>query len=177
MFQRQDIIKRCWSSIINPPTLLFIFWVVTLLELEESVQRAPTIRLLENAICQQYYRDKQFDGPIDELMCKENFVQVKLAHIRGLLSFLDSLPLLIFGPAFGKIADKRGRRPAFTLAVFGLLCSLGWIYLTCASWKHIPVEVVWVSSLFRIIRGGPAIAVAMCLTMVFDLSSKANRLY
>ncbi|KAL4860966.1 major facilitator superfamily domain-containing protein [Aspergillus spectabilis] len=175
MIQPQEIPQRCWSLIRNPPTLLFIFCLVTLLELEESVQRAPTIRLLENAICQRYYRDKQLDGPIDEFMCKEDFIQVKLAHIRGLLSLFDSLPLLILGSAFGKIADKCGRRPAFALAVSGLLCSLGWIYLTCASWKHIPVEVVWVSSLFRIIGGGPAMAIAMCLTMVSDLSSEANR--
>ncbi|KAL4821136.1 major facilitator superfamily domain-containing protein [Aspergillus spinulosporus] len=175
MIPRQETLQRCWYFIKNPPTLLFIFCLVTLLELEESVQRAPTIRLLENAICQRYYRDKQVDGPIDEFMCKEDLIQVKLAHIRGWLSLFDSLPLLILGSAFGKIADKRGRRPAFGLAVFGLLCSLGWIYLTCASWKHIPVEVVWVSSLFRIIGGGPAVAISMCLTMVSDLSSEETR--
>ncbi|KAL3479806.1 major facilitator superfamily domain-containing protein [Aspergillus californicus] len=175
MIQFKEFTRRCWAFVRHPPTILFIFCLITLLELEESVQRAPTIRLLENAICQRYYRDAQVDGPIDEFMCKDDLIQVKLAHIRGLLSLFDSLPLLIFGSAFGRIADRRGRRPAFALAVLGLLCSMGWIYLTCAFWKHIPVEVVWLSSLFRIIGGGPSIAIAMCLTMVSDLSDEANR--
>lgn len=136
----------------HPPTVTFIFLLVILLELEESVQRAPTIRLLENAICQRYYRSDGPPGPIDERMCKEEPIQVELAYVRGLLSFFDSLPckypiprrylretvtngwiVILFGSVIGSIADHYGRRTSFALAVLGTLCGQGWIYLTCES--------------------------------------------
>ncbi|CRL22149.1 Siderophore transporter, RhtX/FptX family [Penicillium camemberti] len=160
---------------IYHPWYGFIFCLVILLELEESVQRVPTIRLLENAICQRLHRSTDPTSPIDEKMCKGNPVQVQLAYYRGLLSFFDSLPLILFGSVIGNIADCYGRRITFALAVFGTLCSMGWIYMTCSLWDILPVEVVWLSSLFRLIGGGPAIAIAICLTMVSDLSEESNR--
>ncbi|CAG8290601.1 unnamed protein product, partial [Penicillium salamii] len=119
------------------PPLMFIFSLVILLELEESVQRVPTIRLLENAICQRLHQSLDPTTPLDEKMCKGNSVQVQLAYYRGLLSFFDSLP--------------------------------------CSLWDIFPIEVVWLSSLFRLIGGGPAIAIAICLTMVSDVSEESNR--
>lgn len=81
------------KSIPIPPTT-FVFLLVVLLELEESVQRAPTIRLLEHAICQKHYQDELHgaDDSIDESMCKLDPIQVRLAYVRGMLSFFDSLP-------------------------------------------------------------------------------------
>lgn len=140
---------------IYHPWYGFIFCLVILLELEESVQRVPTIRLLENAICQRLHRSTDPTSPIDEKMCKGNPVQVQLAYYRGLLSFFDSLPcessvlwdyiaskrkrsaspifniVILFGSVIGNIADCYGRRITFALAVFGTLCSMGWIYMTC----------------------------------------------
>ena len=87
-----ELLARVHSFIKHPPPLVFVFVLVVLLELEESVQRVPTIRLLENAICQKHYQDEHLPGPINESMCKTEHIQVRLAHIRGLLSFFDSLP-------------------------------------------------------------------------------------
>ncbi|OAX81826.1 hypothetical protein ACJ72_03829 [Emergomyces africanus] len=166
---------RVQRFIQQPPTIVFVYLLAIFLELEESVQRAPTIRLLENAICNKHYHHELPGGQIDESMCKIEPIQVRLAHIRGLLSFFDSLPIILFGTVFGSNADRNGRRLAFGLAVFGTICAMVWIYFTCYLWDRVPIEVVWVSSLFRLIGGGPAIAIAMCLTMASDLSSETNR--
>ncbi|PGH29195.1 hypothetical protein GX50_08058 [[Emmonsia] crescens] len=166
---------RVQQFISQPPTIVFVYLLAICLELEESVQKAPTIRLLENAICRKHYQHEFPSGQIDESMCKIEPIQVRLAHIRGLMSFFDSLPIILFGTVFGSNADRNGRRLAFGLAVFGTICAMVWIYFTCYLWDRVPIELVWASSLFRLIGGGPAIAIAMCLTMASDLSSETNR--
>ncbi|RDW85282.1 hypothetical protein BP6252_02872 [Coleophoma cylindrospora] len=170
-------VTRSKALISAPPTVVFVFILAVLLELEESLQRAPTIRLLENAICRQYYEHEHSSALPDEGMCKTEPIQIKLAHVRGLMSLFDSLPVIIFGSAFGANADKNGRRLAFSLAVLGSICAMIWIYFTCYFWSKVPIEVVWVSAIFRLIGGGPAIAIAMCLTMASDLSSESKTFY
>ncbi|OJD10911.1 hypothetical protein AJ78_08199 [Emergomyces pasteurianus Ep9510] len=191
----QAVRGRVQQFIQQPPTIVFVYLLAVFLELEESVQKAPTIRLLENAICNKHYHNELPPGQVDESMCKIEPIQVRLAHIRGLLSFFDSLPsencylsgvvvlaadtsmqiVILFGTVFGSNADRNGRRLAFGLAVFGTICAMVWIYFTCYLWDRVPIELVWISSLFRLIGGGPAIAIAMCLTMASDLSSETNR--
>ncbi|OCK91093.1 uncharacterized protein K441DRAFT_576376 [Cenococcum geophilum 1.58] len=170
-----ELLARVHSFIKRPPSLVFVFVLVVLLELEESVQKVPTIRLLENAICQKHYQDETLSGPINESMCKTEFIQVRLAHIRGLLSFFDSLPIILLGSSFGSNADRNGRRFAFSLAILGIICAMIWIYFTCHFWDSIPIEAVWAASLFHFIGGGPNFAIAMCLTMASDLSTDATR--
>ncbi|EUC45994.1 hypothetical protein COCMIDRAFT_4839 [Bipolaris oryzae ATCC 44560] len=162
-----------WTA--HPPTLIFVFLLIIFLELEESVQRAPTIRLLENAVCSQYYRDELDVGDIEESMCKTPAIQSKLAHIRGFLSLFDAIPVIILGSFYGSLADRQGRRGPFALAISGIVCQMACIYLVCSSWDTIPVETVWASSIFRLVGGGPNLAIALCLTMTSDLSTDETR--
>lgn len=83
---------RLDDMIAHPPQIIYVFLLIVFLELEESVQRAPTIRLLESAICSQYYHDTSAIGDIKESMCKTPPIQSKLAHTRGALSLFDALP-------------------------------------------------------------------------------------
>lgn len=83
----------CTSGLIpRPPKLIYVFLLIVFLELEESMQKAPTIRLLENAICSQYYYYEPNIGEIKESMCKTSLIQSRLAHIRGALSLFDAVP-------------------------------------------------------------------------------------
>jgi hypothetical protein len=74
------------------PMLLYLLSLNVLLEIEEVVQMAPTIRLLENAICNKHYAAGGTQGIIDEKLCKIDRIQERLAHIRGFLSFFDAIP-------------------------------------------------------------------------------------
>jgi hypothetical protein len=53
---------------------------------------------------------------------------------------------------------------ALTVLLFQGLC-----------WDKIPIEVVWLSSLFKVIGGGPNVAYAMLLTMAADISTPETR--
>jgi MFS family permease len=79
----------------------------------------------------------------------------------------DPAIVLILGRYFGSLADEVGRRPALFAAVFGMVCSFGWTYIACTLftffprtncsinlgyfWKTLPIELVWLTSIFRII--------------------------
>ncbi|KAH8679485.1 major facilitator superfamily domain-containing protein [Ilyonectria robusta] len=138
--------------------------------------RAPTIRLLESAICHQHYRHDEPVGDIDESMCKLVPIQAKLARVRGLMSFFDALPVICFGSFFGSFADRKGRRFPFGLACLGIIGGMAWIFFTCHLWNRVPIEVVWFSSLFRLIGGDPNLAIALCLTMASDVSTETTSL-
>lgn len=90
LFQRFSARGR--GLISHPPKLFYVFLLIVFLELEESVQKAPTIRLLENAICSQHYQHEPGTGNIKESMCKTPPIQSRLAHIRGALSLFDAVP-------------------------------------------------------------------------------------
>jgi hypothetical protein len=78
-----------------PPPLLYAFLLIILYELEDNIMFPPTIRLLENAICQQHFAalpSGQIVVPVPESMCKTEAVQSRLAYVRGWLSLLKTAP-------------------------------------------------------------------------------------
>ncbi|KAF3937485.1 hypothetical protein ABW19_dt0204557 [Dactylella cylindrospora] len=157
------------------PILWYLTGLIILLELEEVVQSAPTIRLLELAICQRYYGDRGIDGPIDEGMCKIDDVQTQLAYIKGGQGFFEAIPTLLLAIPYGYYADKRGRRFVLFLTELGLILAMAWILLVCYNWETIPIQAVWGTGVFRIIGAGPAVAFAMIMSMVADVSSETSR--
>lgn len=100
--------------------------------------------------------------------------------------------VILTGSFYGSLADRKGRRGPFALAVFGIICQMACIYFVCAAshahsrllglilrvgnmWHRLPIEAVWASSVFRFIGGGPNLAIALCLTMASDLSTDDTR--
>ena len=78
-----------------PPPLLYGFLLIILYELEDNIMFPPTIRLLENAICQQHFAalpSGQVVVPVPETMCKIEAVQARLAYVRGWLSLFKTAP-------------------------------------------------------------------------------------
>lgn len=107
--------------------------------------------------------------------------------------------VLVLGPAFGRLADSIGRRPVLGLVTPGMVICLAWIYIVCtklcatkrihrsallksaadarkgALWAMMPTEWVWLTVLFRIIGGGPFMAITLHATMVADLCDGYTR--
>jgi len=79
-----------------PPPLIYGFLLIVLYELEDNIMFPPTVRLLENAICQQHFAALQSSHvivvPVPEAMCKIEAVQSRLAYVRGWLSLFKTAP-------------------------------------------------------------------------------------
>ncbi|KAN0070855.1 major facilitator superfamily domain containing protein [Elaphomyces granulatus] len=158
------------SRATRVPMMVYLILLMVLLELEESMQSVPTVRLYESAVCQQYYKDK-----VSEDKCKIRKIQQTLAHVRGWQGFFDALPTLLLSIPFGCLADAKGRRLVLFLSEFGEICRLSWILMTCMLWDKLPISIVWLSSLFRFIGGGPNVSFAVLLSMVADISTSETR--
>ncbi|KAK0516530.1 hypothetical protein JMJ35_001133 [Cladonia borealis] len=142
-------------------SVLLAYCLIALFEVEENIFFAPSIKLLENAVCQKHYAALDANQvPVSEAFCKTAQIQSQLANVRG---------------GFGILADRYGRRPMYALAMFGTLCFLAWTYLVCHFWHIFPIETVWLAGTFVMLGGGPYIIVALNMTIVSDLSTEQTR--
>lgn len=87
------------KSPLYPYTLFFIFALSFIANLGDSLVDTPEVRLLEMAICRDYYleHDPSVIGPlprsyVDERLCKLNEIQVDLAYMRAVKSLLMTVP-------------------------------------------------------------------------------------
>ena len=64
--------------------LLLAYCLMALFELEETISFAPSIKLLENAVCQKHYAALDpSQVPVNEAYCKTDQIQLQLAYVRG----------------------------------------------------------------------------------------------
>lgn len=72
---------RAWKNIY------LCGWLIVGLELPMFVSTAPSVQLIEDAVCRQIYgRDFQHE------MCQGKDVQTKIAEIKGVLAILSAIP-------------------------------------------------------------------------------------
>ena len=134
----------------KPKPLLLAYCLIALFEAEENIFFAPSVKLLENAVCQKHYAALDpSQVPVSEAFCKTGQIQSQLAYVRGGYSVFKTAPgqsslpflhlndsfihllVLLLGVSFGNLADKYGRRPTYALAMLGALYFLAWTYLVC----------------------------------------------
>ena len=127
-----------------------VYCLIALFEVEENIFFAPSIELVENAVCQKHFAALDPNRvPVNEACCKTSQIQSQLAYVRGGYGVFKTSPgqsfrpflhprdsfihilVLLLGVSFGNLADKYGRRPMYALAMFGKLCFLAWTYLVC----------------------------------------------
>jgi len=135
-----------------PTPLALAFCLIVLYELEENIITSPIVRMLEDAICQQYYASKSIgNGNVPESSCKIDVVQQKLAHITGYYGLFKNIPGnkthsppppanhasnfsttgIILGSYFSRLAGTLGRRPVYGLNMVGMICEVLSTYLIC----------------------------------------------
>ena len=136
-------------------TFICVLCLQFLISFAKHIIEVPTIRLLEIAICNRYYRSHQpihqvaFSArQIDERQCKIPPVQNELAFLVGWRFAFDALPGVLTALIYGRLADRIGRRTILALACLGLLTSYLWIVLVCYANEVLPVKLVWASSAF-----------------------------
>jgi hypothetical protein len=126
-------------------------------DLGGSIVDFPEIRLIEMAVCRDYYRlhDPSVIGPpplsyVDEERCKLDEIQSNLVYLRTAKDMLMMLPGkpenplspplisvakfikgLVLGLAYGKLADKVGRKPILFLGLLGSILAFLWVLVVC----------------------------------------------
>lgn len=116
--------------------VVIILVSIFLLELGDYMMRAPSMRVLEDIICQKFYEsttpvDSPITRPIPEHKCKVPSVQVKVAMVKGWNEAFSCMPAIFLAIPYGYVGDRFGRKIPLLLAVFGILLSQLWVQFVC----------------------------------------------
>ncbi|KAH6849647.1 major facilitator superfamily domain-containing protein [Chaetomium sp. MPI-CAGE-AT-0009] len=154
--------------------------LVFLLGLSDNVTAAARIRVLEFAVCFEYFAPREpgtpgLAGPIQEGECKIPAVQQQLATLRAWLGALEALPTLLVGLPLGYYADKVGRRPVLIWSTIGILLNLGSMAAICYFRQLFPANDVLASPIFLLFGGGKFVFLAMIMSMTIDISPENER--
>ncbi|SCV28780.1 uncharacterized protein FFB14_01998 [Fusarium fujikuroi] len=162
---------RCSWPWIYVVLLCIVLAVVS--DVGESLYSAPRVRLFESVACTRHYlrHDPSLvdrDGSVPERLCKIDPVQDKVASVVGWQYFFDAIPAILLPIPYGYVADLRGRKWILVLALAGY--TLSWAStLFFVGVLHLPLNAVWLSSLFFIIGGGPTTGTTLLTTVVADV--------
>lgn len=179
--------KRPWHTPRGITHILFL--VLILVSFGDQLAQSPQTRIFESVICYRYYekadpsrirlsRDAVGPGAIggvDEKWCKVNAVQDELATLSGYLQMFESIPNLLLAVPFGWCADRFGRWPFLFLNLFQFVLRTSFVQLVTWFWQRVEVKAVWVSALFSILGGGPAVASALFFVVLSDVTPEADR--
>ncbi|KAL7937119.1 major facilitator superfamily domain-containing protein [Trichoderma chlorosporum] len=137
----------------------------------------PVYRLIEDTVCHVSYGDDSLDL-IDEMKCKTDDVQARMAYLLGWLGLFNSIMNLLTTFPFGMLADKIGRKPTAMLAYGGMALSpiSGPLMLGVAqrALRRNPY-LLMTGSLFLLIGGGVPVVLAMLYAMAADVSSEKDK--
>ncbi|KAI1013060.1 hypothetical protein LB503_001472 [Fusarium chuoi] len=162
---------RCSWPWIYVVLLCIVLAVVS--DVGESLYSAPRVRLFESVACTRHYlrHDPSLvdrDGSVPERLCKIDPVQDKVASVVGWQYFFDAIPAILLPIPYGYVADLRGRKWILVLALAGY--TLSWAStLFFVGVLHLPLNAVWLSSLFFVIGGGPTTGTTLLTTVVADV--------
>ncbi|KAL7790899.1 major facilitator superfamily domain-containing protein [Trichoderma ceciliae] len=137
----------------------------------------PLYRLIEDSVCHVYYGDDSLDM-IEEMKCKTDEVQARMAYLLGWLGLFHSIMSLLTTFPFGMLADKIGRKPTMLLAYGGMTLSSAsgplMLGLFQAAVRKNPYILI-LSSLLLFIGGGSQVVLAMLYAMAADVSSEKEK--
>ncbi|KAG9230479.1 major facilitator superfamily domain-containing protein [Amylocarpus encephaloides] len=161
-----------------------LFFAITLFVLVDVVMvgMGPMfVRMEELSICRSYYfqQDPSLiddDGNVEETLCKVDAVQAELAFISGWLGFFETIPGVLLGIFFGRLADIKGRKFVFLINLVPLYVSTIWISVVCYFFSTFPdPKSLWLSSLGYFVGGGPQMLGTMLLAMIADVTPEFDR--
>lgn len=103
-----------------------------LIELGDFIQKAPTMRAVEDILCRKYYESMSPLGshislPIPEGDCKNAVVQGELAMLKGWDVTFSCIPGMLLAVPFGYISDRYGRKIVLLLSLLGVTLGLAWV--------------------------------------------------
>lgn len=144
------------------------------------MQRAPFLRIVEDAVCREYYEGvapKEIDLslPIPEEDCKIAPVQSELAWLKGIDMTVSCIPGILTSVPYGYIADKYGRKLVLISALFGIILNLCWVVTVGYFSDVMNIRWFWAGNALLLIGGGSGMVKAMIFAMLADVASEDKR--
>ncbi|KAI5249346.1 MFS general substrate transporter [Aureobasidium subglaciale] len=162
--------------------ILLIALIAAISSISGSFIALPFTRLVESAICQQYYESAPDRGgelllarDVDEADCKIDVIQARLAYVLAIQEILEAVSGFAFALPYGLLADRIGRTKVLTLSFFGIFLSGCWAGLVVWQRHIFPIWTIWFISAFQIVGGGQGIPMTMIYTMIADVQTEAER--
>lgn len=170
------------TSPLYPRALIFVFLLAFLADIGGSLTDTPSVRLLEMAVCRDYYRihDPSVIGEpplsyVDEKLCKLDPIQVELAYLKAVKGLISTIPGILFSVPYGRLSDRIGRRPVMFLGLLGAILAFVWPVFVCYFHETLPTRLVLLSGVFNIIGGGARVTSAVLFSIIVDVAPESTR--
>ncbi|EFY91813.1 hypothetical protein MAC_02098 [Metarhizium acridum CQMa 102] len=137
----------------------------------------PVYRLLEDALCHVYYEDDSYDI-IDEMKCKVDDVQSRLASLIGWCGLFNSVMTLLVTFPYGMLADRIGRKPTAVLAYVGLAISFSFTPLMFGVFQDTLRRnpyIIMTASLWILLGGGVPVLLNTLYAVAADVSTEQQK--
>ncbi|KAF5872750.1 putative mfs multidrug protein [Botrytis fragariae] len=150
--------------------VVLLYLLILIVDFGGLLQIAPMTQIFETVICRKFYARYPANQGIEEInhSCKVQEVQSELALLKGVQSFLSILPNLLLTIPYGVLVNIYGRQLSLCLAMLGLCLQLTWIILISWFSDVFSLRLIWLSSAFHIIGGGPSVALSIVYILVAD---------
>ncbi|KAF4626243.1 hypothetical protein G7Y89_g11915 [Cudoniella acicularis] len=154
--------------------------IMFVLVLASSSLEAPTMQLLENAACHEYYHRYEPGkylpySHIPETECKSGPIQAYFAMLITITSVGANLVELMVQLPLGILADRRGGKLVLLLNILSAV--LYWTSLAVIGFRQdlFPIWCYYIVPFFLSIGGGPRVSNAMLFTVLNDSISLEQR--
>ncbi|KAI2616835.1 MFS general substrate transporter [Hypoxylon sp. NC1633] len=140
-----------------------------------AFQQVPQTRIFEDVLCREYYNRTAGSGePIDEVHCKVNEIQSKLAYLLAILEALNAGLSCLVALFWGIVADRIGRKPVFAVSSVGL--NLNLLLIIAVGWFSdvLPTRLVWIASIGHLCGGQPVMS-ACIHSILSDVVPESRR--
>ncbi|KAM4056337.1 major facilitator superfamily protein [Hirsutella rhossiliensis] len=165
---------RSWQAKTPGSIVLLAAAVMFCVTSSGMLMLIPLYRLIEDALCHAHYADSSHTI-IDEMQCKGDEVQSRLAYVLGWFGLFNSIMTLLVSFPFALLADRIGRKPTALMAYGGTALSFCFAPFMLgkmqASVRNNPY-LLMIGSLFLLLGGGVPTLLATVYAMAADVSSE-----
>ncbi|KAK0649748.1 major facilitator superfamily domain-containing protein [Cercophora newfieldiana] len=180
--ERDENASRPSPSPLYPYALIFVVLLIIVSDVGGSLLDTPEVRLLEMAVCRDYYRlhDPSVIGPpplsyVDENLCKERDIQTSLVYLRTKKGLLGLIPGILLTIPYGRLSDRHGRKPILFLGILGQVLSYFWMLFICYFHQTFDTRLVLISPAFLLIGGGSRVLSAAVYSVIVDVTPEEMR--